>query len=125
MKREYRIEHLMKILRDNMRDNGILAIAIFDRHGNPVAYAVQDGIGGEELSARGGGLLSTSLKVMESLNMAPMERVVIETGRGIILLEHLKNELGIILVASPGISVGRARLITGKLVRKILEQISL
>ncbi len=125
MERKYRLEYLMKILRDNMQDNGILAIAIFDRHGNPVAYAVQDGIGGEELSARGGGLLSTSLKVMESLNMAPMERAVIETGRGIILLEYLKNELGIILVASPGISVGRARLITGRLVRKIMKEIPL
>ncbi len=60
-----------------------------------------------------------SIKLMKSLNMDSMERTIIETGKGTIMLEHLQNGLGILLVASPGIPVGRIRLIMLNLVRKI------
>ncbi len=125
MNRHDSIENLIKILNGNMQNDGILAIAIFDRDGNPVAYAAQDHIKGDEISATGGGLLSMSIKVMESMNMAPMERVILETDKGTILLEHLQNGLGIILVTSPGISVGRARLIMLNLTRRIRKAVPL
>ncbi len=113
------IGHLIGILNEFMKNDGILAISIFDRDGNSMAHAARDDIEGDALSTTGGGLLSMSIKLMKSLNMDSMERTIIETGKGTIMLEHLQNGLGILLVASPGIPVGRIRLIMLNLVRKI------
>ncbi len=119
------IERMMKEMVQSMHDGEILALAIFDRDGNPIAYAVQDDMKGEDISAAGGGLLSMSARIMGSLNMAPAHRTIIETTKGNILIEDLHDGLGIVVVVSPGISIGRAKLLLEKLSRRFREAISL
>ena len=119
MERKNSIEEIVKEFDRNMKGGEIIALVVFDRDGRLIACAVQDEAAGEFLSVIGGGLLSMTEKVLDSMDMNPLDRTIIETTRGNILLENLGKEFGIILIASPGVSIGRARMMLKGVVQKL------
>ncbi len=95
---------------------GILGFVLFTFEGFPIISTV-DGIGPSEgedpaeyLSAVGAGIVSLSGTTLGHMGISPMKRLIMESGKGYVMVERVDENVGMMVVATLSTSIGMAKM---------------
>ncbi len=123
---------LRQILHDlQERTQGVAGFVVFTKDGFPIVSTVEFGdmfrgdlhdVGeGEFFAAIGAGILSLAQRTLEQMGMMPLDRLLVESPRGNVIVEQVDGDVGIMAIAYPNVPVGLVRIAVETARRKIKE----
>ena len=129
------IESGLKRVLHNLQEKtqGIAGFVVFTRDGFPVVSTVEFGdmfrgdfydVGeGEFFAAIGAGILSLARRTLEQMGMLPLDKLLVESPKGNVIVEQVNEDVGIMAISYPDVPVGLVRMAVDSARRKIKEYI--
>ncbi len=106
-------------------ETGVAGFIVFTMDGLPLVSHIDKRYGYETLremfSTIGAGLISLAGSTLKHVNMLPMERITIESSQGIVLLERISDDIGIMTLASSSIPMGIIRIASERAKGEVLK----
>ncbi len=128
---EYGMREILRELQ--ARTEGIAGFVVFTRDGFPVVSTVEFGDmfrgdfeevnEGEFFAAIGAGILSLARRTLEQMGMLPLDRLLVESPSGNVIVEQVNDDLGIMAISYPSVPVGLVRMAVESARRKVRELI--
>jgi len=113
------------------KTQGVAGFVVFTRDGFPIVSTVEFGdmfrgdfgevTDGEFFSAIGAGILSLAERTLEQMSMLPLDRLLVESPKGNVIVESVNEDLGIMAISYPNVPVGLVRMAVETARRKVLS----
>ncbi len=123
-------------LRDLLKDlqsktQGLAGFVIFTKDGFPIVSTVEFGnmfrgefeevTDGEFFAAIGAGILSLAQRTLEQMGMLPLDRLLVESPKGNVIVEQVNEDMGIMAISYPGVPVGLVRMAVESARKKVRQ----
>lgn len=109
---------------------GISGFVVFTRDGFPITGTMHSErlVGDYEhmtdsefFAAIGAGIVSLSERTLEQMDMLPMDKMIIESPKGNIVVEKVDDYIGVMAISRPDAPLGLVRMALERVKRKVKE----